>query len=105
MIADRVVRLVPLPQLPQLRRLDAGHARPDAVIDIGELQPPVQARLRDAEVLRDLRQRSLAHTGNRDHVTAELQGERLGHDKHPSSEDQILTGKESTDLGAVPNAF
>jgi hypothetical protein len=40
-------RLVPLPQLPQLRRLAAGHARPPAVLDVSELEPPVQARLRD----------------------------------------------------------
>jgi hypothetical protein len=39
---------------------------------------------------------------HRDHVTAELDGERLRHHEHPSSEDRILTGKESTELGAVP---
>ena len=44
----------------------------------------------------------LALAGNRDHITAELHGKRLRHDDHPSSEEQILTGKESTELGAVP---
>ena len=66
----------------------AGHAGTDAVLDVGELQPAVQARLGDPEVLRDLRDRGLALAGDRDHVTAELQRERLRHDEHPSSEDE-----------------
>ncbi|TNH22319.1 hypothetical protein FHG89_29490, partial [Micromonospora orduensis] len=41
-------------------------------------------------------------TGDRDDVAAELQGERFRHDRHPSSEEQILTGQESTEPGAVP---
>src|SRR5215510_5214481 len=81
-------RLVPLPQLPQLRGLAAGHARPQAVVDAGELEPAVQAGPRYPEVPGDLRQRSLALAGHRDHVTAELDRERLRHDEHPSSEDR-----------------
>jgi hypothetical protein len=77
-------------------------AKPDAIINIGELEPAVQARLGNPEVLRDLRQRCLALAGDRDHIPAELQEKRLRHGKHPSSEDEVLTGKESTELGAVP---
>jgi hypothetical protein len=62
----------------------------------------VQAGLGDPEVLRDLGQRSLALAGHRDDIAAELDGERLRHAEHPSSEERILTGKESTELGAVP---
>ncbi|TNH22903.1 hypothetical protein FHG89_28220, partial [Micromonospora orduensis] len=43
-------------------------------------------------------------TGDRDDVAAELQGERFRHDRHPSSEEQILTGQESTEPGAVPSS-
>ncbi|TNH24034.1 transposase, partial [Micromonospora orduensis] len=44
-------------------------------------------------------------TGDRDDVAAELQGERFRHDRHPSSEEQILTGQESTEPGAVPKTL
>ena len=37
-----------------------------------------------------------------DHVPAELQRERLRYDEHPSSEEPILTDKESNRAGAVP---
>ncbi|TDB72016.1 hypothetical protein E1165_21445, partial [Micromonospora sp. KC723] len=40
--------------------------------------------------------------GDRDHITAELQGKRFRHDRHPSSEERILTGQESTEPGADP---
>jgi hypothetical protein len=69
---------VPFPQLPQLRGLLRGDTGPDAVIDIGELQSPVQAGLRDPEVPGDLRQRSLALAGHRDHIPAELQRNAFG---------------------------
>jgi hypothetical protein len=48
----------------------------------------VQAGLRDPEVAGDLRQRRLALAGDSDHVTAELERERLRHVDHPSSEDE-----------------
>src|SRR5690606_22553213 len=95
--------LVTFTQLTQLRRLGGGDTRAVAVLDIGQLEPPVQTRLGNPEVLRDLRQRRLALTGDRDHVTAELGGECFRHDRHPSSEEQILTGQESTEPGADPN--
>src|SRR6266566_5962704 len=69
---------------------------------LSQLEPAVHAGLGDPEILRDLGQRSLALAGDRDHVPPELQGECLRHDEHPSSEDKILTGKESTEMGAVP---
>ena len=51
----------------------------------------------------DLRARLLALSSDRDHVGAELLGIRNGHDADPSSEEQILTGKESTEPGVVPS--
>ena len=42
-------------RLAQLDRLGAGHAGPQAVLDIGLGQPVPQTRLADPEVLRDLR--------------------------------------------------
>ncbi|QKW13638.1 tyrosine-type recombinase/integrase [Verrucosispora sp. NA02020] len=62
----------------------------------------MQTALGDPEVLRDLPQRRLALTRDRDHVTTELRRKRFRHDRHPSSEERILTGQESTKPGAVP---
>ncbi|MEG8037697.1 molybdate ABC transporter substrate-binding protein [Sphingomonas sp. LR61] len=47
-------------------------------------------------------QRDLAPAGNRDHIASELLRIRLGHDRHPSTEDQVLRGQESTQPAAVP---
>jgi hypothetical protein len=58
--------------------LGDGHAGLDAVLDIGGLEPKVQARLRDPEVPRDVGQSSvgLAIAGDPDHVLTELLGDR-----------------------------
>ena len=48
------------------------------------------------------RDRLITLTGDRDHVTAELLGIRGWHDADPSSEDLVLTGKESTQPWADP---
>jgi hypothetical protein len=93
--------LVPAAQLPQFPGLASRYAGTEPVVGIGDLQPQVQARLGNPEVLRALRQRRLALAGNSDHITPELRRERLGHDQDPSSEDQIHARKESTQLGAV----
>jgi RNA polymerase sigma factor (sigma-70 family) len=62
----------------------------------------VQARLRDPEILRNLRQRRVTRTGHCDYVAAELRRERFGHVDHPSGEEQILTRQKSTEPGAAP---
>src|SRR4051794_30710970 len=80
-------QLVAFTQLPKLRRLARRGTGPDPVIDVGDLQPALQTRLGDPEVLRDLRDRRVALTGDRDHVTSELGRERFRHDRHPPSED------------------
>jgi hypothetical protein len=59
---------------------DSGRTPPDAVLDVGLLQPPVQAGLRDPEILGNLRDRRLAFASNLDDVPAELLREWLGHD-------------------------
>jgi hypothetical protein len=45
----------------------------------------------------------LALAGNRHPVATELQGKALGMTDIASSEDQILTGHESTEMGTVPS--
>ncbi len=64
-----------------------GDAGLDAVLDIGGLEPAVQARLGDPEVLGDVLQSSVgfASPGDPDHVLAELLGIGPGHGEHPSS--------------------
>ena len=52
---------------------------PDTIPDIGELQPAMQTRLGDPEVLRDHAQRRQALPGHANHITTELQRERLRH--------------------------
>ena len=74
-----------------------------AAVAFGNLQPAGQSGLRDPEAARDLSAGLVALTGDRDHVSAELLRIRGGHDADPSSEEQILTGKESTELRADPN--
>jgi hypothetical protein len=46
---------------------------------------------------------ALAFVGDGGPVTTELQGQALGMTHIPSSQDQILTGHESTELGTVPS--
>jgi hypothetical protein len=62
----------------------------------------VTVSLGDTEVPLDLRQWHLAPTSDGDHVASERLRIGPGHDRHPSSEDQILTGQESTEPAAVP---
>ena len=76
--------------------------RAHTLLDIRQLQPPVQTRLRDPEIHGDLRQRRVSLTRDRDHVTAKLHGECLRHNDHPFSEDLILTDQQSTETGADP---
>src|SRR6185437_6119610 len=96
-------QLVAAAQLPQLGGLGRGDTRPGALLDIGQLQPAVQAGLRDAEIAGDLRQRRLALAGNSDHVTAELNRERLGHADHPSSEEQSSQARSQLSWGQSPS--
>src|SRR5699024_1155989 len=58
----------------QFLGLGLRHARARAVLDVGPLEPVTKTRLRDPEVLRDLGNRSLATTSDRDHVVTELLG-------------------------------
>jgi hypothetical protein len=44
------------------------------VLNVGELQPALQAGLRDPEVLGDLSKRRLALASDRDHILTERQG-------------------------------
>lgn len=73
-----------------------------AVFDVGQFQPAVQTRLADPEVLRDLGYRSLALTGDRDHVTAELGRNAFGTMNILPVKTKILTRQESTEPRAVP---
>ena len=66
--------------------------------NVSGLQPVVQAAFGDPEVLGDLVQRSLALAGDCHDVVAELLGIGLGHDRHPSSED------ESSQVRCQPNS-
>jgi hypothetical protein len=59
----------------------------------------VQTRLGDPEVPRDLRQRRLALTSDRDHVTTELRRERFRHAEHPSSEDESSQARSQPSWG------
>jgi hypothetical protein len=62
--------------LLQLSQLELGcpDARADTVLDVGGLQPTMQTRLGDPEVLGDLADRSLALTGDSDNIITELSG-------------------------------
>jgi hypothetical protein len=51
----------------------------DAIIDVSELEPAVQARVGDPEVLRNLRQRNLAPPGAATTSRRNSMGERLRH--------------------------
>ena len=77
---------VRLLQIPDLGGLGLGDAGANAVLDVGDLQPAVQAGLRDAEVPGDLGQRSLLAAGHGNDVAAELRGERCRHGDRPSRE-------------------
>jgi hypothetical protein len=79
---------IALLQLTQLGGLRRGHTRPATVLNVGELQPALQAGLRDPEVLDDLSKRRLALASDRDHILTELQRECFRHAEHPSSEDE-----------------
>jgi len=59
----------------------------------------VRAGLADPEVLPDLRQRRLAVTGNRDHVSAELRRKSLWRADHPSSEDESSRARSQLSWG------
>src|SRR3954452_1791207 len=96
-------QLVAFTQLPKLRRLARRGTGPDPVIDVGDLQPALQTRLGDPEVLRDLRDRRVALTGDRDHVTSELGRERFRHDRHPPSEDPRPHRSGVNRTGGSPN--
>ncbi|KIP51251.1 hypothetical protein SD72_16575, partial [Leucobacter komagatae] len=74
------------------------------VFNVGDLQPPLQARLRDPEVFRDPADRGFAPTSDRDDIATELQWECFGHGDHPSVRTKILTAQESTEPTAVPGA-
>jgi hypothetical protein len=50
----------------------------EAVLAVGDLQPALQAGLRDSEVSGDLGDRRLALAGHGDDVTTELPGNGLG---------------------------
>jgi len=91
---------VPLFQLPELRALRRRHARPNAVMDVRAARPVRHRSLGDPEVLPDLRQGDLAPTS--DDVASELLRIRPSHDRHPSTEDQILRDQESTEPAADP---
>jgi hypothetical protein len=72
------------------------------VLDVGELEPAVQARLGDPEVLRNVPTgawplRATATTSRRN-----SSGNGFGTIDFPSSEDLILAGQGSTKAGAVP---
>jgi hypothetical protein len=66
-------------QLHQLGLFGGGDAVADAVIDVGLAHPPTHRLHRDVEVGRDLGDRQITATSNRDHVTLELRRELLGH--------------------------
>ena len=103
-VRHRLSKLLLLTQLLQLGRLGLSDTRLAALFDVGQLQPPLQAGRGDTEVLRDLRNRGIALTGDRDHIAAELLGERFRHDDILSARTAVLTNQESTKLGAVPFA-
>ena len=58
------------------------------VLAVGDLEPAVQAGLRDPEILRDLAQRCFALAGYGDDIGSELGGKRLRHEIDPSSKDE-----------------
>jgi hypothetical protein len=68
--------------------LRRGHTRPATVLYVGELQPALQAGLRDPEVLGELSKRRLALASDRDQILTELQRECFRHAEHPSSKDE-----------------
>src|SRR4051794_31831761 len=73
-------------RFPDRRRRRPARGSGDAVLPVGDLQPPGETGLRDPEVPRDLSDRLVTLPGNCDHVAPELLGERLGHGADPSSE-------------------
>jgi hypothetical protein len=83
-------------RLAQLGRVGLSHARLDTVYNVGDLQPPLQARLRDAEVFRDPADRGFAPASDRDDIATKLQWECVGHGDHPSLRTEILTAQKST---------
>src|SRR5699024_2917478 len=92
---------VALLQLTYLRRFLSDDAGTDTVHAIGLLQPVTQARLGDAEVLRDLRDRA-ALTGNSDDITTELGGIGLGHENILPARTEIRGGQSQPMLGQTP---
>lgn len=65
-------------RLAQLGRVRLGHTRLDAVFDIRDLEPALQARLGDTEVFRAPADRGFAPTRDRDDIVPELLGNALG---------------------------
>ncbi len=78
------------------------HTGTVAVLDVGSVHPVAQARVGDAEVLRDLRDRGFPAAGDRHDVVAELLGVGSGHGAHPSSGDRVPTGQVSPIRAADP---
>lgn len=66
------------PRLAKFGRFLLRHAGADTVLDLGLLQPVMQGRLGDPEVLGDLRQRGLVLPGHGNDIAAELGRVGLG---------------------------
>ena len=79
-------------RFPQLERVSLSHTKPQAVFDVRDLQPSLQARLGYPEVFRDSTDRGFALPGNRDHVATELFRQCCWHVDHLSVRTEILTG-------------
>jgi hypothetical protein len=69
----------PLLCLPQLGGFLLGDAGTDDVLDVGFLQPVMQSGFGNPEFLGDLRQRGFMLPSDRNDISAELGGVRLGH--------------------------
>lgn len=100
--------LDPLVRLAQLGRhvIRGGHRRRPAgtVLAVGDLEPAMQAGLRDPEVLRDLAQRRLTLAGHGNDIGSELGGKRFRHEVDPSSEDESSQVRSQPNWGQSPSA-
>jgi RNase adaptor protein for sRNA GlmZ degradation len=67
-----------------------------AIIDVGLAHPAPHRLRRNIEISRDLVDRQITATGDRDHVTLELRREPLGHRN-------ILRARRSSHMGCQPN--
>jgi hypothetical protein len=103
---DLVLLLQLFRTLPQLTVLDLqaaagplGRCGWRTVLTVGDPQPAGKTGLRDTEAAGDLSTRLVALAGDRNHVGAELLRICRGHDADRGA---FLTGKESTEVWAVP---